>query len=69
LAKIIANRISKYGIDKGFIRLEYFEFRNGKECIGLYTSLRIICQRQKFENKDRYLAFLELKKAYDSVLM
>jgi len=67
IAKIIANRISKYGIDEGFIRPEQFGFRNREECISLYTTLRIICQRRKFENKDTYLAFLDLKKAYDSV--
>jgi hypothetical protein len=29
VAKIISNRISKYGIDKGFIRQEQFGFRKG----------------------------------------
>ena len=53
IAKIIANRISKYGIDKRLIRPEQFAFRNREECIIiLYTILRIICQRRKFENKD-----------------
>jgi hypothetical protein len=64
LAKIISNRISKYGIDKGFIRSEQYGFRNRKECISLYTLLRIICQGRKFENKDIYLAFLDLRKAF-----
>jgi len=67
IAKIIANRISKYGIDEGFIRPEQYGFRNREEYISLYTTLRNICQRQKFENKDTYLTFLDLKKAYDSV--
>jgi len=53
----MANRISKYGIDEGFIRPEQYRFRNREECINLYTTLRIICQRRKFENKDTYLAF------------
>jgi len=30
---------------------------------------RIICHRLKFENKDTFLGFLNLKKAYDSVLI
>jgi len=61
-AKIIANRISKYGIDEGFKRPEQYGFRNREECISLYTTLRIICQRRKFENRDTYLAFWILKK-------
>ena len=52
MAKIIANRISKYGIDNGFIIPEQCGFRNRKERISLYTTLIIICQRRKFENKD-----------------
>jgi len=62
IAKIIANRTSKYGIDEGFIRPEQYGFRNREECISLYTTLRIICQRRKFENRDTYLAFWILKK-------
>ena len=64
--KIIADRISKYGIDEGFTRPEQYRFRNREECISLfYTTLRIICQRRKFENMDTYLAFffLDLKNA------
>jgi len=63
MAKIIANRISKYGIDEGFIRTEQYGFSNREECISLYTSLRIICQRPKFKNK-KYLLyfFLDLSK-------
>jgi len=33
------------------------------------TENRIICHRLKFENKDTFLGFLNLKKAYDSVLI
>ena len=56
------NRISKYRIDKSLIRPEQFRFGNREECISLCTSLRIMCQRRKFENKNIYLAFLDLKK-------
>ena len=34
---------------------------------GNLTQILIICQRQKFENKDTYLALLDLTKAYDSI--
>jgi hypothetical protein len=67
VAKIIANRISKYGIDKGFIKQEQFGFHNKEEYISIYTLLIIICQRQKIENKDAYFSFLDLKKTYDSI--
>jgi len=42
-------------------------FRNREECISLFISVREICQRRKFQGKFTYLAFLDLKKAYDSV--
>jgi len=35
VAKIIANRLSKYGIDKEFIRPEGYGFRNREDCISL----------------------------------
>ena len=38
-----------------------------EECISLYISIREICQRRQFKGKKTYLAFLDLKKAYDSV--
>jgi len=41
---------------------EQYGFRNREECISLYTALRIICQRRKFEYMDTYLAFLKLVK-------
>jgi len=57
IAKIIANRISKYGIDEGFIHSSRLWNPYYSGLISLYASLRIICQRRKFENKDTYLAF------------
>ena len=67
ITKVITNRISDYGLKHGFIRPEQFGFRNKEECVSLYISLREICQRRKFNNQETYLAFLDLKKAYDSV--
>jgi len=67
LTKVITNRISEYGLKHGFIRPEQFGFRYKEECVSLYISLREICQRRKFNNQETYLAFLDLKKAYDSV--
>jgi len=59
--------LSESQLNESFIKPEQYGFRNREECISLYTTLRIICQKRKFENKDTYLAFLDLKKAYDSV--
>ena len=67
ISKIVATRISNYGIRHNFIRPEQFGFRNKEECISLYISIREICQRRKINGKSTYLAFLDLKKAYDSV--
>ena len=67
ISKLLANRISKYALDNGFIRLEQFGFRTKEECISLFISIRDLCQRRAFSNQDTYLAFLDLKKAYDSV--
>ena len=67
LSKIVTNRISDYALSHGYIRPEQFGFRNKEECISLYISIREICQRRKFKDKFTYLAFLDLKKAYDSV--
>ena len=67
ISKIAATRISDYAIDKGFIRPEQFGFRNKEECISLFISIREICQRRQFKKQPTYLAFLDLKKAYDSV--
>ena len=67
ISKIIATRISEYGIRNNFIRPEQFGFRNKEECISLFISIRDICQRRQLNNEVTYLAFLDLKKAYDSV--
>ena len=67
ISKILTERISKYAFNHNFIRPEQFGFRNHEECISLYISIREICQRRKFQNKFTYVAFLDLKKAYDSV--
>ena len=67
LSKIVTKRISDYALSHGFIRPEQFGFRNKEECISLYISIREICQRRKIKGKFTYLAFLDLKKAYDSV--
>jgi len=63
LSKIVASRISSYGIKNDLIRPEQFDFRNKEECISLYISIREICQRRKFKGKDTFLAFLDLKKS------
>jgi len=44
-----------------------FGFRNKEECVSLFISIREICQRRKNDNKETYLAFLDLKKGNDSV--
>jgi len=67
ISKIVSKRISEYGLKNNFIRPEQFGFRTKEECVSLFISIREICQRRKNDNKETYLAFLDLKKAYDSV--
>jgi len=67
ITKIVTTRISEYGLRNNFIRPEQFGFRNKEESVSLFISIREICQRRQNDNKETYLAFLDLKKAYDSV--
>ena len=67
VSKIVSKRISEYGLKNNFIRPEQFGFRNKEESINWFISIRKICQRRKNNNKETYLAFLDLKKAYNSV--
>ena len=68
ISKIVTtNRVAKYALDHKFIRPEQFGFRSNEECISLYISIREICQRRKFHGNFTYLAFFDLKKAYDLI--
>jgi len=67
ISKIVSKRISEYGLKNNLIRPEQFGFRNKEKNVSLFISIREICQRRKNDNKETYLAFLDLKKAYDSV--
>jgi len=67
LSKIVTNRIPNFSLKNNFIRPEQFGFRSKEEYISLYISVREICQRRQFLKKSTFLAFLDLKKAYDSV--
>ncbi len=67
ITKIITTRISNYGLQNNFIRPEQFGFRNKEESVSLFITIREICQRRQNNNEETYLAFLDLKKAYDSV--
>ena len=67
ITKILTKRISEYGLSNNFNRPEQFCFSSKEECISLFISMCEICQRRQYFNKETYLAFLDLKKAYDSV--
>jgi len=43
------------------------DFRGKIGGVSLFITIREIYQRRKNDNKETYLAFLDLKKAYDSV--
>jgi len=67
ISKIVTDRITNYALSHNFIRPEQFGFRNHEECISLFITIREICQRRSFAGKFTYVAFLDIKKAYDSV--
>jgi len=51
ISKIVTDRISNYALSHNFIRREQFGFRNHKECIRLFITIREICQRRKFHRQ------------------
>ena len=63
ISKIVASRIFRYGLENNFIRPEQFGFRNKEECISLFISIHEICCRRQLDNKETYLAFLDIKKS------
>ena len=67
LSKIVTDRISRYATTHNIIRPEQYGFRNKEESISLYISIREMCQRRRMCGDATYLAFLDLKKAFDSV--
>ena len=67
LTKIVADRISRYAFTHHIIRPEQYGFRSKEESISLFISIREMCQRRRMQGEATYLAFLDLKKAFDSV--
>ena len=56
-----------YCNDNNIIRPEQYGFKIKEEYISLFISIREFCLRRHFSNKDTYIAFLDLKNAYDTV--
>ena len=67
LSKIVTKSIVQYAFSQRIIRPEQLDFRNKEECIGLFVSICEICQRGKFNDQFYLFAFLNLKRAYDSI--
>ena len=66
-AKILARRLQTACNTKGLIKREQAGFTTGGECTSQVACLLESCQRRKLLNKDTYLCFLDLRKAYDLV--
>jgi len=47
--------------------LNNLDLERKRDILVSYTSIIEICQRRQFLNKNTYLSFLDLKKAYESV--
>ena len=67
LAKILAKRMQSACTDFNLLIKEQAGFIREGECASQIVSLLECCQRRKFNHKDTYLLFLDLKKAYDMV--
>ena len=59
LSKIVATRILSYCNENNIIRPEKYGFRSKKECISVFISIKEICLRRHFSNKNIYISFLD----------
>lgn len=67
LTKVITNRLQTICSDLKLIVREQVGFMKSEECAVQAACLLECCQRRKIRDKDTYLCFLDLKKAYDMV--
>lgn len=67
LCSLIVNRFNIIVEEKNLIRREQAGFRSREECIGQVISLLEITTRRRTLGERTYLAFIDLKKAYDMV--
>jgi hypothetical protein len=67
LCTLIINRFNRITEENSLIRREQAGFRSREECIGQVVSLLEIATRRRTLGARTYMAFIDLKKAYDMV--
>jgi exonuclease III len=67
LCRIVAKRLSKLFDRGGVLRQEQAGFREREETMAHVCSLYEVCRRRQIQRKRTYLAFIDLRKAYDLV--
>ena len=68
VTKIIADRFQTFVLSSaGGLRREQAGFRKLEECPAQVVTLREICSRRKHAGKGTYIAFMDLRKAFDMV--
>jgi hypothetical protein len=67
LTKVITNRLGKALESMNWFSEEQAGFRSLEECVGHVCALHEILKRRSLMRKRTYVAFVDIKKAYDSV--
>jgi exonuclease III len=67
LCSIVASRIKNILEEKEILVKEQAGFRNREECMGQVATLLEVTQRRKICKLETYAAFIDFKKAYDTV--
>jgi hypothetical protein len=67
LTKTLARRLSTVLEGDKVLCKEQAVFREREECLGQYAALLEVLQRRKIEGLDTYAAFVDIRKAYDTV--
>lgn len=67
VSSIVANRISAAAVEGGAVRAEQAGFRTREECMAQVCTLAEVAQRRARLAKPTYAAFIDFRKAFDSV--
>ena len=67
LSKVIIERITREAEGRDWMRPEQAGFRKKEECVGQFVALLETLQRRRLKGEDTYVAFIDMKKAYDTV--
>lgn len=66
-ASLVIRRVAVALENAGFFTAAQAGFRRGEECVGHVVALHEVCLRRRRAGQETWIAFVDLKKAYDSV--